>query len=136
MKNLNLILNPAFVLLLSSTLMPINAQPGDNTSIDEQSFEIKMYDINIPDQLQDDLLTFKGGKLDSQSCQPYGFKPSKYDSTKQDNKIKFTCTCRSDQEGLMIWNGTISNKSISGDVAWQKDGQKTINYKFNGSKKL
>jgi hypothetical protein len=118
-----------------SISMAACAQSGDNSSIDQQSFEIKMYDVNIPDQLQDDLLIFKDGKMDAQSCQPYGFKPSKYESSKQGNQVKFTCTCESDVEGLMLWSGTISGNSIRGDVAWQKEGQKTINYKFNGAKK-
>jgi hypothetical protein len=135
MKNLNQILKTAFILALLSSLVPINAQSGNDSSMDEKSFAIKMYDVNIPDQLQSDVLTFKDGKMDSQTCQPYGFKPSKFESSKQGNKVTFTCTCRSDQEGLRIGSGTVSDKSISGEVAWQKDGQKTINYKFTGSKK-
>jgi len=54
-------------------LIPIGVH---SQQLDNKTFNIFMKDVNTPDKVQQDVLKFVNGKLDSKECQPYGFSPS------------------------------------------------------------
>ncbi len=103
--------------------------------LDNQTFTIQMNEINKPESVQEDLLMFSEGQLDSKECRQYGFSPSPYTTSHTKDKITFSAVCTSDIEGEMIWKGTVIANQIDGKVLWKKEGQKDIEYSFKGKLK-
>lgn len=126
---------PCFFFVLLLTTILVSSYTASGQSLDGKNFLVKMYDTHIPDQTNEDVLIFSSGTFESEACRPYGYQPSSYKAKKNGKGIAFTAITKSDKEGEMHWQGTITNDRIQGTAIWKKEGQNNIEYKFEGRKK-
>jgi hypothetical protein len=106
-----------------------------NKTLDGKSFQVSSWDVNHPEKQDPDLIAFKNGMLDSESCHQYGFSAAPYTSKMENNQQTFRSMISSPAEGTMIIEGKTSDNLIEGSMVWKKQGQNDIQYGFKGSLK-
>jgi hypothetical protein len=69
----------------------------------------------------EDALTFKAGKLVSESGKAKGFAEAEYEAdTRGGQTATFTATAKSPKEGTIKWTGTMAATQIQGTFSWTK----------------
>ncbi len=124
--------NPLLLAGCCMLMISFSSCAQKSANLDGKSFTIEVFDVNVPDQKDDDVIHFDGGKITSDGCDEWGFNSSEYSAEKEKDKTHFEATCSSDTEGKIIWKGTVDGNKIEGTYLWQKDGQGDITYSFSG----
>lgn len=85
---------------------------------------------------ENDVLTFENGTFHSSSCDEWGFNKGEYTVEEKGNSISFQATTTSENDGTLVWTGTIQGDTINGSYNWSKKGwfgTKTKTKTFEGS---
>jgi hypothetical protein len=69
----------------------------------------------------DDEFIFKDGMFRSTSCDKYGFKEGRYETTESGGIIYFKAATASPSHGQMFWEGQIDGDSLKGTFLWTKE---------------
>ena len=103
-----------------------------NKTLDGKSYQLSTWDINHPEKQDPDMVIFKNGMMDSESCHQYGFTAAPYKSGFANGAISFSGNIASPTEGNMMIEGKAMDNRIEGTMIWKKDGQSDIHYGFKG----
>lgn len=128
-----LLLSGGTIIVTCSGEQQQNAQtkPDAVTSLNGKSFAIELWENDK--SAGPDTVVFYENTCQSSQCLQYGFAESAYSVKPEGNGIRWVSTVASETEGKIYWNGLITGDKIEGTMAWEKEGQATINYKFSGS---
>lgn len=130
-----------FILTLALAVTSCNEQSGgqqqasnEAPTLENRVFAIDNYANDKKDSSED--LIFKNQLLEGSECGQWGFVPSAYTTENMaDGSIKFGSVMSSPNEGTMVWEGSVKNKSIEGKIVWSKTGQADVNIVFSGMEK-
>lgn len=124
-----------YFISISLFLFSLACGKNPNKTLDGKSYQVSSWDISNPEKQDPDLIVFKNGMMDSESCHQYGFTAAPYQSTYSNGIYTFTSTISSPVEGKMIFEGMAKDNLIEGKMVWKKDGQADILYAFKGNLK-
>jgi hypothetical protein len=83
----------------------------------------------------DEVLSFKGGMFNAESCAKYGFKPVQYeDDTRRMGPAMFKAEPKSEKEGTAKWTGTVTATTIKGELVWTKKDGNELSYTYQGER--
>ena len=68
-----------------------------------------------------DTLIFEGGTMRSTGCDAYGFGAAPYVATREGDRIRFTATTTSPDEGKIEWTGSVRGDVLEGTFVWKKN---------------
>ena len=118
-----------------------NKKEGD--ALDNKTFNITLsIDGSKSSKSEDDVLSFKNGKLSSKLMGKSDFNSGSYKITKdsldadKDRVILFTSEMKTDAGDVLKWEGMITGESnIEGTSVWSKGSKTKKSYSFIGSLK-
>ena len=83
----------------------------------------------------DDLLTFKGGKFNTDSSKKRGIAAADFEEDSRRGPIAtFSAELKDSKGGKSKWTGTVTGSEISGQMEWSSKEGGTITYTFKGEK--
>ena len=124
--------NKLFVIGLMTMMFALSSTAQDkgakSNNLDGKTYLVEM---NMADGSKStDHISFTNGIMESTECINYGFNKTKYKVSKDGN---INATMKSNSEGLLKWNGKITEGVYSGTYLWVKEGQNDITVSFEGS---
>jgi hypothetical protein len=85
------------------------------------------------DRKMDDLMTFVGGKVNTEWGKKHGYPAPDYEEdTRRFGPTKFTAESKNKDGDKAKWSGTITGGSISGDIVVTKKDGSELRYSFSG----
>lgn len=99
--------------------------------LDGKKFSIELMKGGTLDSKE--TIVFDKGMMDPLDCHQYGFTAAQYQAKNSGTTYTWRAISKSDKEGTMAWQGTITGDKIEGKVSWTKEGQAAINYTFKGT---
>jgi hypothetical protein len=117
-----------FIMLLCTFVFACTSQNhGTQCNLDGRAFKIENYTNGKLEGTE--ILVFKNGKAENDSCKQWGFGDGTY-TCDADYRFKYTLT--SEKEGRMDWQGQVTGSTVTGSMVWIKSGQNDIAYTFKG----
>lgn len=100
-------------------------------ALDGRKYAIEIFKDNKLDSKE--TLVFEKGMMDPLDCHQYGFSATPYQAKNVSGRVTFATYSKSETEGNMGWQGTVSGDKIEGSLVWSKEGQERISYTFLGT---
>ena len=88
-------------------------------NLDGQSFKAGIIRKGATNQLED-TFTFEDGTFSSAMCKRYNFAAAPYWLRQEGDKVHFRAELESTTDGVMVWQGVISNGMLEGTMRWTK----------------
>ena len=126
MQPIGLVLLFLLVTMLS-TMTPLSVSAGG--ALDGKTFTAFL-------DGEDDVLTFQDSTFHSLSCDEWGFGTGEYTTEEQGDSISFEVKTTSENDGSLVWKGTVRGDTIKGSYLWTKKGwfgTKTKTKNFEGT---
>lgn len=116
--------------LLLAVFGKVYAQSGEQ-QMDTISYTVAMYIGKDRDSYQ--TLSFTQQNMTFSEAERYGFKPETYKrKQKNDSTWTFLVVSKSAKNGIMTWEGTVTNELIEGTCIWTRKVENPVNYTFKG----
>jgi hypothetical protein len=86
------------------------------TELDGKTFVIDFGRKGKAADEKSDLLSFRGGRFHSSICDKWGYASASYRAAAQGETVTFSAETRSDEDGRLVWSGTVSGAAIEGTI--------------------
>ena len=128
-------LKTQWIILIAAFLTPcmISSANAEQPSLDGQRYSIMVGEHGKKFDTPHTLI-FENGQMSSLECDAYGFGAAKYTVEQHKSGIRFSTELPSENEGSMLWTGTVRGNHITGESTWQKAGQNPMHYQFRGTR--
>ncbi len=101
-----------------------------------KEFDGKAFRIEIADQANKSCsrehAIFRQGMFESMECRKYGYTKTAYTVQATGKGLAFRAVASSPREGTNTWTGVVLGDSIHGVLHWEKPGQASIDYPYQG----
>ena len=101
-------------------------------SLDGKTYVLTM---NEDGKTMTEEVKFNNGMFESPECYQWGFSAAPYKAWEENGSIRWESEYTSEKEGKMMFTGTISGNTLSGNELWHKEGQSDENTPLQGMEK-
>ena len=88
--------------------------------LDGRRFDTQAGYTGKPAHVQQDILSFAGGRFHSSDCDQYGYDKGEYRSEPAGDAVRFEVETRSNEYGRNVWKGVVKGDEIEGTMVFHR----------------